>query len=590
MYSFKKKYGCNPCNFFVILARFWYVEDVMDIPLYNDIYLDFRSKLLGPVFSTDEIFALMSRHLPLLAQSTHIGLVHCSFYAPVSQFAPNGISGDFTAYHDKKNLPTIPATPDFSETMTTGEQGSFTFQAHPIEGHSFTEQERKFVQLLSWDFFILTGRARLMGNTRKVAISDGMTGAYNQAGIFAFTQQFIRENLKDYTAFFINLKNFKYINKSMGNQMGDLALRTFVKQILLFLDKTELIARLGGDNFFVLTKKNRQKEFIDKFKITELNLSQGPKPVDVRIQTRIGVYPIEENVIVGDALNNASTAMMAARVIKNRDVVFFTKEMQIQSIHQREISSEFHNALRNRELVVFYQPKIDLTDKHINGAEALARWVRHKTIVPPMDFIPVLEREGSICELDFYVFETACNDIHEWIKAGIEPVRISSNFSKLHLRNEDFADRILGILHKYELDGKYIEVELTEVSDFDDTIAMKKFIDIMRQNDIGVAIDDFGTGYSTLNVLKDYNISVVKIDKSLLNNIGKANSHDEVILRNVVKMARELSKDVIAEGVESQEQADYLKGINCRSAQGFLFDKPLVRDDFQKRLTGEVVY
>jgi diguanylate cyclase (GGDEF)-like protein len=562
----------------------------MDIPLYNDIYLDFRSKLLGPVFSTDEIFALMSRHLPLLAQSTHIGLVHCSFYAPVSQFAPNGISGDFTAYHDKKNLPTIPATPDFSETMTTGEQGSFTFQAHPIEGHSFTEQERKFVQLLSWDFFILTGRARLMGNTRKVAISDGMTGAYNQAGIFAFTQQFIRENLKDYTAFFINLKNFKYINKSMGNQMGDLALRTFVKQILLFLDKTELIARLGGDNFFVLTKKNRQKEFIDKFKITELNLSQGPKPVDVRIQTRIGVYPIEENVIVGDALNNASTAMMAARVIKNRDVVFFTKEMQIQSIHQREISSEFHNALRNRELVVFYQPKIDLTDKHINGAEALARWVRHKTIVPPMDFIPVLEREGSICELDFYVFETACNDIHEWIKAGIEPVRISSNFSKLHLRNEDFADRILGILHKYELDGKYIEVELTEVSDFDDTVAMKKFIDIMRQNDIGVAIDDFGTGYSTLNVLKDYNISVVKIDKSLLNNIGKTNSHDEVILRNVVKMARELSKDVIAEGVESQEQADYLKGINCRSAQGFLFDKPLVRDDFQKRLTGEVVY
>lgn len=562
----------------------------MDIPLYNDIYLDFRSKLLGPVFSTDEIFALMSRHLPLLAQSTHIGLVHCSFYAPVSQFAPNGISGEFTAYHDKKNLPTIPATPDFSETMTTGEQGSFTFQAHPIEGHSFTEQERKFVQLLSWDFFILTGRARLMGNTRKIAISDGMTGAYNQAGIFAFTQQFIRENLKDYTAFFINLKNFKYINKSMGNQMGDLALRTFVKQILLFLDKTELIARLGGDNFFVLTKKDRQKEFIDKFKITEMNLSQGPKPVDVRIQTRIGVYPIEENVIVGDALNNASTAMMAARVIKNRDVVFFTKEMQIQSIHQREISSEFHNALRNRELVVFYQPKIDLTDKHINGAEALARWVRHKTIVPPMDFIPVLEREGSICELDFYVFETTCNDIHEWIKAGIEPVRISSNFSKLHLRNEDFADRILGILHKYELDGKYIEVELTEVSDFDDTIAMKKFIDIMRQNNIGVAIDDFGTGYSTLNVLKDYNISVVKIDKSLLNNIGKANSHDEVILRNVVKMARELNKDVIAEGVESQAQADYLKGINCGSAQGFLFDKPLVRDDFQKRLTGEVVY
>ena len=562
----------------------------MDIPLYNDMYLDFRSKLLGPVFSTDEIFAIMARHIPPIAKNANIGLIHCTFYAPVSQFAPNGISGEFTAYHDKEALPTRPAIPDFSETMTTGEQGSFTFQAHPIEGHTFTDFERKFVQLLSWDFFILSGRARLIGNTRKVAISDGMTGAYNQAGIFAFTQQFIRENLKDYTAFFINLKNFKYVNKSMGNQMGDHALRTFVKQILLFLDKTELIARLGGDNFFVLTKKTRQNEFIEKFKNIELNLSQGPKPQDIRIQSRIGVYPIEDNVIVGDALNNASTAMMAARMIRNRDVVFFTKEMQIQSIHQREISSEFHNALRNRELVVFYQPKIDLETKAINGAEALARWVRHKTIVPPMDFIPVLEREGTICELDFYVFETACRDIREWLKAGTEPVRISSNFSKLHLRNEDFADRILNIMHKYEIDGKYVEIELTEVSDFDDAIAMQKFIDIMRQNGIGVAIDDFGTGYSTLNVLKDYNISVVKIDKSLLNNIGKVGSHDEVILRNVVKMARELDKDVIAEGVETQEQADYLKGINCGSAQGFLFDKPLVRDDFQKRLSKEVEY
>lgn len=562
----------------------------MDIPLYNDMYLDFRSKLLGPVFSTDEIFAIMARHIPPIAKNANIGLIHCTFYAPVSQFAPNGISGEFTAYHDKEALPTRPAIPDFSETMTTGEQGSFTFQAHPIEGHTFTDFERKFVQLLSWDFFILSGRARLIGNTRKVAISDGMTGAYNQAGIFAFTQQFIRENLKDYTAFFINLKNFKYVNKSMGNQMGDHALRTFVKQILLFLDKTELIARLGGDNFFVLTKKTRQNEFIEKFKNIELNLSQGPKPQDIRIQSRIGVYPIEDNVIVGDALNNASTAMMAARMIRNRDVVFFTKEMQIQSIHQREISSEFHNALRNRELVVFYQPKIDLETKAINGAEALARWVRHKTIVPPMDFIPVLEREGTICELDFYVFETACRDIREWLKAGTEPVRISSNFSKLHLRNEDFADRILNIMHKYEIDGKYVEIELTEVSDFDDAIAMQKFIDIMRQNGIGVAIDDFGTGYSTLNVLKDYNISVVKIDKSLLNNIGKVGSHDEVILRNVVKMARELDKDVIAEGVETQEQADYLKGINCDSAQGFLFDKPLVRDDFQKRLSKEVEY
>ena len=560
----------------------------MDIPLYNNIYLDFRSKLLGPIFSTEEVLAVLARNFPPLAKCANIGFVNCLFYAPVSQFAPNGISGEFTAYHDKEALPERPLNPDFSETMTTGEQGSFTFQAHPIDGHTFTDNERQIVQLLSWDFFILSGRARLMGNTRKAAISDPMTGAYNQSGIFAFTQQFIGNNLKDYTAHFINLKNFKYINKAMGNNIGDLALRLYVKQILQFLDNSELIARLGGDNFFVLTKKSRHKEFIDKFTVCELVASQGPKPMNIRLQARMGVYPIEENVIVGDALSNSATALQAARIIRTRDVVYFTKEMQIQSIHQREISSEFHNAMRNRELVVFYQPKVDLATKRLNGAEALARWVRHKTIVPPMDFIPILEREGTICDLDFYVFETVCSDISEWLKAGVTPVRISSNFSKLHLRNEDFANHVLEILHKYEIDGKYIEVELTEVSDFDDTIAMQKFIDIMRQNGIGVAIDDFGTGYSTLNVLKDYNISVVKIDKSLLNNIGKKDSHDEVVLRNVVRMAQELNKDVIAEGVETKEQADYLKGVNCKNAQGYLFDKPLVRDDFLKRLIEEM--
>ena len=562
----------------------------MDIALYNSIYLDFRSKLLGPIFSTEEIFATLARNLAPLAKIANIGYINCLYYAPVSQFAPNGISGEFTAFHDKQNLPERPANPDFSETMTTGEQGSFTFQAHPIQGHAFTDNERQVVQLLSWDFFILSGRARLMGNTRKAAISDPMTGAYNQAGIFAFTQQFIGDNLKDYTGHFINLKNFRYTNKALGNNMGDLALKMYVKQILLFLDNTEMIARLGGDNFFVLTKRSHHQEFINKFTICELTASQGPKPLSIRLQTRIGVYHIEENVIIGDALNNCAIALQAARIIRTRDVVYFTKEMQIQSIHQREISTEFHNAMRNRELVVFYQPKVSLENNRINGAEALARWVRHKTIIPPMDFIPILEREGTICELDFYVFETACNDISEWLKAGITPVRISSNFSKLHLRNEDFADRILEILHKYEIDGKFIEVELTEVSDFDDTIAMQKFIDIMRKNGIGVAIDDFGTGYSTLNVLKDYNISVVKIDKSLLNNIGKENSNDEIVLRNVIKMARELDKDVIAEGVETQEQADYLKGINCGSAQGFLFDKPLVRDDFLKRLVDGYIY
>ena len=161
---------------------------------------------------------------------------------------------------------------------------------------------------------------------------------------------------------------------------------------------------------------------------------------------------------------------------------------------------------------------------------------------------------------------------------------------KLYLQNLKLADHVLSIMRKYDIESKYVEVELTEVSDFDDTVAMQKFVNAMYENGIAVSIDDFGTGYSTLNVLKDFNISTIKLDKSLLNNIGIPNSKDEVIIRNVVKMANELKKEVIAEGVETEKQAKYLKSIQCNNVQGFLFDKPLIHDEFQKRLTGEVVY
>ena len=145
-------------------------------------------------------------------------------------------------------------------------------------------------------------------------------------------------------------------------------------------------------------------------------------------------------------------------------------------------------------------------------------------------------------------------------------------------------------MRKYDIESKFLEVELTEVSDYDDALAMQKFVNTMFDNGIAVSIDDFGTGYSTLNVLKDYNITTIKLDKSLLNNIGAPESKDEIVIRNVVNMANELKKEVIAEGVETEKQAEYLRSINCNSVQGFLFDKPLVHDDFQKRLTGEHQY
>ena len=225
------------------------------------------------------------------------------------------------------------------------------------------------------------------------------------------------------------------------------------------------------------------------------------------------------------------------------------------------------------------------------GCEALVRWKRNGQIVPPNDFLPVLEKEASICKLDFYVFHRVCEDIHSWIQAGYEPVRVSSNFSRLHLRNPHLTEDILNTMKEFDIDSKYIEIELTEASDFEDKVAMQQFVDGLRQHGITVSIDDFGTGYSTFNAIKDLNVNVIKLDKSLLDHIGGENTHhDEVVIRNMVNMINELNLEVVAEGVENTKQLNFLQHAKCSTIQGFLFDKPLTKEDFEKRLSNKNTY
>ena len=191
--------------------------------------------------------------------------------------------------------------------------------------------------------------------------------------------------------------------------------------------------------------------------------------------------------------------------------------------------------------------------------------------------------------MDFYVFHKVCSDIRSWIDSGIEPVRVSSNFSRLHLSNKNLAEDILKIMKEFDIDSKYIEIELTEASDYEDKVAMQKFVNQLRQNDISVSIDDFGTGYSTFNALKDLNVNIIKLDKSLLDNIGDNKHHDEVVIKNMVNMINELNLEVVAEGVENSKQLDFLQNAKCSTVQGFIYDKPLTKEEFELRLSNKMV-
>ena len=247
-----------------------------------------------------------------------------------------------------------------------------------------------------------------------------------------------------------------------------------------------------------------------------------------------------------------------------------------------------NQGLKNGEFLVYYQPKVNIENNTLCGCEALVRWMHNGELIPPGKFISILEENGNISALDFYVFRRVCSDIAEWNRKGITPVRVSSNFSKVHLKDPDFADKIIEIIDEYGIDPKYVEVELTESSAYDDFASLAEFVNVMKSKGIFTSMDDFGTGYSSLSMLRDLDVDVIKIDKSFIDDLDRENNPNKKMIGTIVRMIHDLEREVICEGIETKEQVEFLKQIHCFAAQGYLYDTPLPHDEFEKRLNDPV--
>lgn len=244
-------------------------------------------------------------------------------------------------------------------------------------------------------------------------------------------------------------------------------------------------------------------------------------------------------------------------------------------------------AIQNKEFLVYFQPKVSISDRRIAGAEALVRWMCDGQILPPVKFIPFCERTGLVIDIDFYVLEETCRKMREWMDKGIELVRISVNFSKYHFNEAGVAEKIYGVIEKYHIPTEYIEVEFTETAYLDKEEILEYTVDKLRSYGIKSSIDDFGSGYSSLNLLQNMDFEVVKLDKSLLGK-GVENQKAKKVISSIIHMAKELEMEVLAEGVETPEEYNLLKDLNCDIVQGFLFDKPLPESDFERRLRKRV--
>ena len=236
-------------------------------------------------------------------------------------------------------------------------------------------------------------------------------------------------------------------------------------------------------------------------------------------------------------------------------------------------------ALLEREFVVYYQPKINMETEKIIGAEALVRWIsKDKGFMNPGEFIPVFEKEGFIIELDFFVLEEAVKIIRDWLDNNKNPITISVNQSRVHLSNPYYIERLKNLINKYQIPTKFIELELTESLFMDIDVALET-VKKIKELGFSVSVDDFGSGFSSLNMLKSMPIDVVKIDREFLNESENSQKAQKIISK-IVEMAKELDMEVICEGVEKIEQAEFLKSIGCYYAQGFLYAKPMPETEF----------
>lgn len=248
---------------------------------------------------------------------------------------------------------------------------------------------------------------------------------------------------------------------------------------------------------------------------------------------------------------------------------------------EHEILSEMKEAIKKHQLQAYYQPQYDAITNKLVSAEALVRWVKEdKTVVPPGEFVPVLEQSDAILELDWYMLEEICKFLQRQQKEGIPQVAIAVNFSRMHMLYEtDFVDRLCRMLDRYDVDHKWVEVELTESAFVDQSDEVGKFVKDIRDAGFVVAIDDFGSGLSSLSFVKDVDVDVLKIDKSLLSH----NCEDEkerIVLESIFNFAHRLKLTTIAEGVETREQLGFLRTCSCKKIQGFLFAKPMPEQDF----------
>ena len=435
-------------------------------------------------------------------------------------------------------------------------------------------------------------KAQTRTKTYRHAYVDEVTGLPTKAKHRQDVDEKLRNMKRDYAYVSIEVDNFNYIKEMYGYAYGNHILQRIAEGLKGEIFQDELLSHTSETRFGLLMQYDGDEELRRRLLDVFHKVGQIPPNEEVEsvytVTFTCGAYRImgagESAVKVRE---RANIAREEARRLFENNIEFYDEKLQQRRAEQEQFEFEMRQALEKEQFVVYMQPKFSAAKEEIVGAEALVRWEHpEKGLIYPNSFVPLFESNGFIVKVDYYILESVCKCIRNWLNEGVEPVVVSVNLSRVHLYNADLVERLVEITDRYRIPHHLIEFELTETVLFDELGQLINVMVKLKQAGFVLSMDDFGSGYSSLNMLKQLPVDILKLDKAFLDNfeIDGTGQKEKTIVSHIISMAKALNMEVLAEGVESKSQKDFLLSANCDMIQGYYYARPMKLERFDREL------
>jgi diguanylate cyclase (GGDEF)-like protein/PAS domain S-box-containing protein len=425
-----------------------------------------------------------------------------------------------------------------------------------------------------------------------LAYHDPLTGLYNRVNFEEYLNHILplsKRNNSLLALLFIDLDRFKVINDTLGHDIGDRVLIEVAQRLKKIMRESDFIARWGGDEFVVILENLHSAS--DAARVAKHIVEALQQPIQVEKNKLLTTASIgialcpEDSTDAQTLIKYADSAMYLAKDKGKNNYRFYTAELSKGVQKKLAIDMSLHNALVNNEMYMMFQAQYSLKTKEIVAAEALIRWENKKLgFIPPDQFIPIAEDSGAIIKIGYFVFEESCKALCSFRNAGIALQYIAVNVSSIQFRDAQLLENFLAIIQKHSLQASDIEIEITERFMMEQTSQNMQLLQKFRDKGFKISIDDFGTGYSSMSYLKELPIDTIKIDKSFVDDINENNSNN-IIIEAIIALARTLGYIIVAEGIETKQQEDFLQKVHSDIGQGYLFSRPKKVEDFIREFT-----